>query len=203
MAIFATITLLPCQRTLNRMPNLKDSYLLEKLKAGDKDAFDIFFVKYYKLLVANALFFIRDEQGAKDVVQEFLFEFWHKKLYMRLEGDIKGYLYRCVQHKCFNVQRRRTLEQKVATLSGLNKIEAEEENEEKEERLARLQEALNDLPPQRREVLQRVYFEERKYQDAANEIGISLNTLKTHLKFGMKNLREKLKRQSPDPSKYA
>ncbi len=182
------------------MPFQHDSHLLEKLKEGDKDAYNAFFRKYYKLLVANALFFTRDEQEAKDIVQDFLFEFWHKKLYLRLEGDFKGYLYRSVQNKCFNLQRRKASDQHEARLSTYDEAEPDDVNEE-EERFVRLQEALDDLPPQRREVLQRIYFEEKKYQDAADEIGISLNTLKTHLKIGLKNLREKLKKDSPDQSK--
>lgn len=182
------------------MPSQHDSYLLEKLKKGDKEAFNAFFMKYYKLLVANALFFTKDEQEAKDVVQDFLFEFWHKKLYLRLEGDIRGYLYRSIQHRCFNLQRRKVLEQQGSAISAYDEAGPEEDNEEKEDRLVRLQKALDDLPPQRREVLQRIYFEEKKYRDAADEIGISLNTLKTHLKIGLKNLREKLKKDSPDQS---
>ncbi len=176
------------------MPFLHDSHLLEKLREGDKDAFDAFFRKYYKLLVANALFFTKDEQEAKDVVQDLLFEFWHKKLYLRLKGDIKGYLYRSVQHKCFNLQRRKELNQQGGMLPSYDKAEPDNGKEEEEERFIRLHKALDDLPPQRREVLQRIYFEEKKYQDAADEIGISLNTLKTHLKIGLKNLREKLTR---------
>lgn len=182
------------------MSHQHDSYLLEKLKEGDKDAFNSFFRKYYRLLVANALFFTRDEQEAKDIVQDFFFEFWHKKLYLRMEGDVKGYLYRSIQHKCYNLQRRKTPEQQRAILSGYEEAAPEEDNEEKEERLVRLEAALEDLPPQRREVLKRIYFEEKKYQDAADEIGISLNTLKTHLKIGLRNLREKLKKDSPDRS---
>jgi RNA polymerase sigma-70 factor (family 1) len=174
------------------MPFKNDSYLLEKLKEGDEDAFNAFFKKYYKLLFANALFYTRDEQEAKDVVQDFLFEFWEKKLFLRLEGDMKGYLYRSVQHKCFNLQRKKALHQQNFLLSGFNDADTEE-LDEREARFVQLQEALDDLPPQRREVIKRIYLENKKYQDAADEIGITLNTLKTHLKIGLKNLREKLK----------
>lgn len=180
------------------MPFQHDSHLLEKLKEGDKTAFNTFFRKNYKLLVANALFFTRDEQEAKDIVQDFFIEFWHKKLYLRLEGDIKGYLYTSVQHRCFNLQRKKIPDQQGTRLLAYDEAEPNDSREEEEETLARLQEAVNDLPPQRREVLKRIYFEEKKYQDAADEIGISLNTLKTHLKIGLKNLREKLKKDSPD-----
>lgn len=169
-----------------------DSFLLEKLKQGDKSAFDGFFVKYYKLLLANAFFYLKDEQEAKDVVQDFFFDFWDKKLYERLDGDMKGYLYRSIQNKCFNLKKRRALEQNGVVFTGSEEFDFEEQNQENEDEFKQLEEAINTLPQQRKEVLQRIYFEEKKYQEAADEMGISLNTLKTHLKIGLKNLREKL-----------
>jgi RNA polymerase sigma-70 factor (family 1) len=170
----------------------KDCDLLERLKEGDKEAFDAFFKKYYKLLFANALFYVRDEQEAKDIVQEFFFEFWEKKLFLRLNGDMKGYLYRSVQHRCYNSQRNKSTLQQNSLISEYYESN-HGDTDEKEELFVQMLAALNDLPPQRREVLTRIYLENKKYQDAADEIGITLNTLKTHLKIGLKNLREKLK----------
>lgn len=172
----------------------KDSFLLEKLKGGDREAFDAFFVKYYKLLVANAYFYLKDEQEAKDLVQDFMFDFWHKQLFLRLDGDMKGYLYRSIQHRCFNVQRKKAFEEQEHVFLGREVIDFDESTHGHEQDLIRLQDAMEGLPVQRKEVIQRVYFEEKKYQDAADEMGISLNTFKTHLKFALKNLREKLKK---------
>lgn len=171
-----------------------DSFLLDKLKGGDEKSFDMLFLKYYKLLVANAYFFVRDEQEAKDIVQDFLFEFWHKKLYLRLDGDIKGYLYRSVQNKCINFHRKHVLEQQKYALIAQENLNFDDDEDHWEKDYIRLQDAIDDLPPQRKEVLHRIYFEEKKYQEAADEMGISMNTLKTHLKIGLKNLREKLKK---------
>lgn len=176
-----------------------DYFLLDELKAGNPKAFDAIFVKYYKLLVANAYFYLRDEQEAKDVVQDFLFEFWKKELYMRLEGDIKGYLYRSVQNRCINFHRKQMLvHQKFALIDRKILYDCEEDMEEKERTLNRLQSAMNNLTPQRKEALHRVFFEDKKYQEAADEMGVSINTLKTHLKTGIRNLREKLKTIKPE-----
>src|SRR5690606_140738 len=56
----------------------------------------------------------------------------------------------------------------------------------------RLANALQQLPKQRQVALQMVYFEKKKYQEAASLMGISINSLKTHLKIGIKNLREQV-----------
>lgn len=56
------------------------------------NAYDVIFLKYYKLLCINAYFYLHDEQESKDLVQAFFVQFWKKNIYMRLSGDIKGYL---------------------------------------------------------------------------------------------------------------
>jgi RNA polymerase sigma-70 factor (family 1) len=176
------------------MLRLPDTLLLEKLKGGDPRAFDALYLKYYKLLVANAYFLLKDDQEAKDLAQDFLFEFWHKRLYLRLEGDIKGYLYRSIYNKCLNLKRKQTLQHQKQVFLMQEEPSFEENEGRREQDYELLQIAIDDLPPQRREILQRIYFEEKKYQEAADEMGISLNTLKTHLKIALKNLRNQLKK---------
>ena len=176
------------------MHRLPDALLLEKLKGGDSKAFDALFLKYYKLLVANAYFFLKDEQEAKDLVQDFLFDFWHKNLYVRLEGDIKGYLFRSVHNKCINLRRKQTLQQQKQVFFVQEELPFDEIESEQEQDYERLQLAIDEMPPQRKEIVHRIYFEEKKYQEAADEMGISMNTLKTHLKIALKNLRKQLKK---------
>lgn len=171
-----------------------DSFLLEKMKEGESFAFDAFFIKYYKLLVANAYFYLKDEQEAKDTVQDFLFEFWHKKLFLKLDGKLKGYLYKSIQNRCFSIQKKHKVEkQKLVDLEHTY-LPPDDYNMDNERQLVLLLEAVNHLPRQRKEALSRVYLKEKKYQEAADELGISLNTLKTHLKIGLKHLRERLEK---------
>ncbi len=171
-----------------------DVHLLNRLKRGDFKAYDTIFLKYYKLLCLNALFYLKDEEEAKDLVQIFFLEFWEKKMYTKLEGEIKGYLYRSIQNRCLNYIRSQELVQKKQA-----QIDIEEEGYELEKNFVRenlyvaLEKAIHDLPFQRREALKMVYLENKRYQEAADLMGISINSLKTHLKIGLKNLREKMK----------
>jgi len=171
-----------------------DVALLAKIKQGSSVAFDAIFRKYYKMLCLNAFFYLKDEDEAKDLVQTFFFEFWEKKLFIKLEGEIKGYLYRSVQNRCLNYIRNQEIIQRKQS-----EIEAREETYDFENSLVRenlyvaLEKSLHDLPFQRREALKMVYFENKKYQEAADSMGISINSLKTHLKIGLKNLRDRMK----------
>ena len=48
-----------------------------------------------------------------------------------------------------------------------------------------------EMPEQTRVIIQSVFFREMKYQEVADQLGISINTVKTLLKNGMRHLRER------------
>ena len=50
----------------------------------------------------------------------------------------------------------------------------------------------NQLPVQRRKAFKLVYLEDKKYKEAAEEMGVSVNSIKTHLKLAVKALQQKL-----------
>ena len=52
--------------------------------------------------------------------------------------------------------------------------------------------AINSLPVQCREILVLVVFEEMKYSEAAEKLGISINTVKTQMRIAYRELRKKL-----------
>lgn len=173
---------------------LTDSKLLAQLKNGDSRAYDQIFLKYYKVLCVSAYFFLKDDQGAKDLVQTFFVEMWEKKLYLNLEGEMRGYLMRAVQNRCLNFIRKEVSDHKKRMgFYDVCVIDADSVEQQIPESLYRkLSKALHGLPKQRQTALQMVYFEKKKYQEAATVMGISINSLKTHLKIGIKNLRDEV-----------
>ncbi|MFD1628480.1 RNA polymerase sigma factor [Pseudopedobacter beijingensis] len=172
-----------------------DINLLAQLKQGESAAFDAMFKKYYKVLCVNALFYLKSEEDAEDLVQTFFIEFAEKRLYLKLEGEIKGYLFRSIQNRCLNhIRASNNLKRKQESIELKEEIADDNDAMELRENMYVLMEqALCDMPAQRRQALTMVYLENKKYQDAADKMGISINSLKTHLKIGLKSLREKIK----------
>lgn len=66
-------------------------------------------------------------------------------------------------------------------------ITDEEELREKERKIM---EELEKLPKQELSAVQAVILENKKYKEAAEELNISVNTLKTHLSRALKRLRK-------------
>ncbi len=176
------------------MEHDSDEILLLKLKKGDFRAYDVLFMKYYKVLCLNALFFLESEEDARELVQLFFIDLWEKKYYLHLEGDIKGYCYTSVKNRCLNRRRQKERERKrEALLLEHLEHEADAVPPTFGEAIYRtLDDALNTLPTQRKEAIRLVFLHQKKYQEAADSMGISINSLKTHLKLGLKSLRDHL-----------
>ena len=58
----------------------------------------------------------------------------------------------------------------------------------------RINRAISKLPVQTRAVVTRILLEEMKYKDAAADLNISVNTLKTLLRNGLRTLRSELEK---------
>ena len=60
-----------------------------------------------------------------------------------------------------------------------------------DELIQEVESEIDRMPEQTKLIIRGVFFREMKYQEVADELGISINTVKTLLKNGMKYLRER------------
>ncbi|QNL49283.1 RNA polymerase sigma-70 factor [Olivibacter sp. SDN3] len=176
-----------------------NSKSLKKDHGRNIDAFEVLFQRYYKVMCAYAYFIVREEEEAKDMVQGLFIELWEKGRLDKLEGDVKNYLYKAIHNKCLNYVRNREVKlRKHLNYHDCQKYDAAVEQEDDMRSLEKVYNALeanlNELPTQRREAISLVYLQDKKYREVADTMGISINSLKTHLKIGLKNLRKKVEK---------
>jgi RNA polymerase sigma-70 factor (ECF subfamily) len=70
------------------------------LAAGDQRAFEAFFRKQYRPLVAHALKFLRDPDEAEEVVQDVFVKLWEKRGEITAQTSLSAYLYTSVRNQC-------------------------------------------------------------------------------------------------------
>ena len=58
------------------------------------------------------------------------------------------------------------------------------------ERLQEIHDAVSELPPRCNEVLRKIYYENKHYDEVAAEMGLSVNTVKTHVYLAIKALKK-------------
>lgn len=174
------------------MKNDTDKLLLQQLKQGDIAAYESLFKKYYKLLNVEAYLLLEDRMEAEDQVQLLFIELWNKKVHLNIQTSLKGYLRKAIRNRCLNTIEKWKLEEKrFNNRFDVNSDRTEPDWMERIEMENEFNSLLETLPPQRLQAFYLVYMDKKRYKDAAEEMGITINSIKTHLKLAVKDLRRK------------
>lgn len=173
-----------------------DADILKWLEAGNARGMTALFDRYYRPLVLFADQLLHDIAWAEDVVQEQFVKFWEGELFVGLSSKaLSTYLFTITKNACCNALERRGI--KTVDLSEGLHVAAQEEAEELDEKTVQIvRQALGQLPQRMREVVCCVICDGYSYAEAAVKLGISINTVKTSLRKGMKELRGMLENRS-------
>lgn len=175
---------------------LQDDAVLEQLKCEKtkETAFSIIYKEYYRDYAYLAYQILKDVQVAEDIAQTLFVRFWQRKDYSGIQtmSDLRGFLYRSCQNLCFNYLKSKNVHQK--SVDAYQKINNRTETYflESFQIAASINAALKRMSVQRLAAFRLIYFENQNYQDAAQRMGVSINTLKVHLKKAVKELRNAL-----------
>ena len=173
------------------MPEPKD-ILNDLLRNGNRKAYEAFFKHYYQGLFLWANSILKNSEAAEDVVQEFFVSFWEKKRYKSVTSNLQSYIYRAVKNACLDyLQREKKL---IHDIEHLEEQEsAPKANELSIENSQQIYSAINELPEKCKEVFMLCCVSGYTYNEAAEELGLTINTIRTHMVRAFKMLREKLK----------
>jgi RNA polymerase sigma-70 factor (ECF subfamily) len=165
-----------------------------KTRSGDKSSFSIIFKTYYEPLYQFAGKFVKDGQIAEDIVQNVFTKLWALRTKQNIETNLKSYLYKMVYNQSLNYLKR---EQRTVSLDKTEVIPTDdsnspEENLAEKELQQKVHQAIEKLPTQCRHVYRMKRYNHLKYHEIAEILGISVNTVKTHMKRALKSLLEQL-----------
>ena len=144
------------------------------LRRRDTRIYEIVFKKYYQPLVVFVVRHVGDEDVAKDIVQDIFF-----KLFESSRNAAVDYL------------RHLQVEDKYKFLMAEAMINVPDMDEEIDEQVYdKVNLAIESLPEQCRLIIKLNVLEGKKYQEIAEELGITINTIRTQVSRGYKKLRE-------------
>lgn len=160
----------------------------------EKAEFDHIFRLYYSQLYYFALQYIADEEEAHDVVSAAYEDVWREFAAIKAE-TVKQFLYTNVKNKCIDLLRRRKCHEKyIEFTSVMTSLYIGEQNyAEQEDKERIINNVLDSMGSPTREILQACYVEEKKYREVAEEMNISISTVKKHIVKALKIIREKKK----------
>jgi RNA polymerase sigma-70 factor (ECF subfamily) len=158
--------------------------------------FEEVFKTHFKALHSYAYTLVREDMLAEEMVQQVFFKLWEKKDSLQIEGSATAYLYRSVYHECLNYlkhQKVRAAYQQYAKALPEGSNGGTAQKIQLSELQQHLNKALGELPEQCRTIFQMSRYEELKYQEIADRLGLSVKTIENQMGKALRLLREKLK----------
>lgn len=156
--------------------------------------FEQVFKEHFKRLHAYASTILKDADDAEEMVQNVFFKLWEKREKLEELQSVAAYLYRAVHNECMNFLKHEKVKAayEAHAVHNGNISSAAEDTAGKKELEKRVQSALNDLPEQCRTIFQMSRFEELKYREIADRLGLSVKTVENQMGKALKILRTKL-----------
>jgi RNA polymerase sigma-70 factor (ECF subfamily) len=168
---------------------ISDSVILHELKANKNKGFELLFDRYYRPLVLYSDKILNDIGTSEDLVQDLFMKFWTKEFYKSVnEAAFSTYLFQAVKNASYNKLQKKDVLRDKQELDNLDIIE-EEVMILNEALVKKIKQELDNLPKQTGKVFRLVFLEKLKYKEAADQLNISVNTVKTLLRNGMNHLR--------------
>lgn len=161
------------------------TYVLSKAIDADE-----IFRRYYRPLCLYALHYLRVPENAEDVVQDCLTDFLERGDCLNSIGQVKGYLYMMVRNRCLDILRR---DNRIDYGHAPEEFEERHDDEDYEEASfieARMWIAIDSLPERCREVFLMSKRDGLKYEEIAEELGISVNTVRNQVSKALKALKD-------------
>jgi len=142
-----------------------------------------------------ALTFVKDEELAKDVVQECLIKVWEKRTEMAFVQNLEAWCMQITRNKALDKLRSKHLkrtDQFEVELDTRKERDTPYAVTERSEMMSRIQDMIDALPQRQREVMQLRDIEGYTYKEIAENLDIDINLVKTNLFRARRKIKESL-----------
>jgi RNA polymerase sigma-70 factor (ECF subfamily) len=167
--------------------------LIAEVASGNKSAFARLYGLTHAKLLGVALRILRDRALAEDVLQESYLKIWrHAASYDPAIASPMTWMATIIRHGAIDVVRKRQLEA-FGCDDEISGLVSNDPDPVDEMHLARLRPkalaAFARLPEDKRRLIMLAYLRDRSRQELSARLGIPANTVKTHLRRALLELR--------------
>ena len=179
-----------------------EALLVQQLKNGVDAAYKYLYDQHYQILCHVAAQYVKDDFLVETIVGDVIFHLWEVRETIEINTSVRSYLMTCVRNRCIDYLKSQYHKREVAhSDTGLRDFPVLQYVKDDDYPLGKLLEkeledeimnAINRLPDECRRVFNMSRFENRKYEEIAQELKISVNTVKYHIKHALALLHEDL-----------
>lgn len=166
--------------------------LVKALKEGNQLAFSIVYKTYAAQTFSLAFKYLLNKELAEDAVQNLFLKLWLKKEEIDETKTINRYLFTMLKNDLLNTLRdsKKNIYLLEDCLSMVLELEDNSQNENlKQEQMNIIQQALEQLSPQRRKVFEMKVSGKYSNQEIADKLNLSINTIKFQYSQSLKQIR--------------
>lgn len=174
------------------MENQTDSELMKLIQAGDAAQLAHLFERHHQALFRYLLQLTRDRALSEDLTQEvFLRALKYARTYDPGLG-FRSWIYGMARNACHDARHKVRGEVRDLNMSDFRSSDPVPEDRLAQQQNTRLlQQALNRLPDDKREVLELSRFQDMRYEQIAAILQCEVGTVKVRVYRALKELREK------------
>jgi RNA polymerase sigma-70 factor, ECF subfamily len=177
----------------------ESNQLFEKIQNDNKNAFELLYKKLFPRLKDFAYRVVKDEDIAKDLVQDVFIKLWEKKKEIKLI-NIEAFIFKVLRNQCIShIKNLKIVENVKINLSGLN--QAEElyridfiKNEPyllvEKELQQEVENIMNSLPEQCKNVFHLSRIEGLKNREIAEQLGINIKNVERHITRALNSFKD-------------
>lgn len=170
----------------------EDDVLVQRAVGGDERAYSDIVEKYQRALYYHILKMVRNRDVIDDLVQEVFVKAFDNLNSYSTDYAFSTWLYRIATNHTIDYLRKKKLQtlsidEPVKTREGEMQMELPDEDMATDRRVIRKQrsniirDAIENLPPKYRKVIQMRHMEEKSYQEIAEILDLPLGTVKAHI----------------------
>lgn len=180
------------------MKDITEEEAIILLKVRDEKAFRFIYDSYYIGLCRLARGYLRDAYLSESLVEDTICSIWENYDRIEIKTSLKSYLYRSVTNKCINYLQLEFVKREASCTTEdiltLGKLWTIKDNSPLEQLLMdeleeKIKEAIENLPENTKEVFCLSRYEDKKYEEIASMLNISVDMVKYHIKKALQLLR--------------
>ncbi|RYY67884.1 MAG: sigma-70 family RNA polymerase sigma factor [Chitinophagaceae bacterium] len=181
--------------------HIGDQELLQRYyQDNDNEWLGVLLQRYTMLLLGVCMKYLKNEEDAKDSVQQVFFKVINDLPKYKVEF-FKSWLYMVTKNHCLMKLRDKgkyTSELNDQMMSRPEEADGILQATEKEVNLSNMEQALNQLNAEQKVCVTLFYLQKQSYQQIVEHTGYSIMQVKSNIQNGKRNLKILMQRMQPD-----
>ena len=165
---------------------------LQRLAAGDGQAFHALFDRYYPRTVRFLQDFTHDRDTAEDLAQELFVKLWMHRDMLPGVRSLNAYIYRMARNAAINSLRNRGRNIPLTAAPAVSDPVLSEEEYYMREKELLIELTVAQLPDKCRQVFRMSRMEGLDNEEIARRLAIAKKTVENHLNIALKRIRATL-----------